>query len=66
MAAEAPSLAAIEEEARQAIAAAPSLPALAEVRARFLGKKGTVGAVLRGIGSLAPEESRVLEVSFER
>ena len=56
MAGEAPSLAAIEEEARQAIAAAPSLAALAETRARFLGKKGSVGAVLRGIGALAPEE----------
>jgi phenylalanyl-tRNA synthetase alpha chain len=56
LAAEASSLAAIEEEARQAIAAAPSLPALAETRARFLGKKGSVGAVLRGIGALAPDE----------
>ena len=56
MAGEAPSLAAIEEEARHAIAAAPTLPALAEVRARFLGKRGSVGAVLRGIGALAPDE----------
>ncbi|RIL07093.1 MAG: phenylalanine--tRNA ligase subunit alpha [Proteobacteria bacterium] len=58
------SLAAIEEEARQAIAAAPSLAALADVRARFLGKKGSVSSVLRGIGALAPEErSRVGEAA---
>jgi phenylalanyl-tRNA synthetase alpha chain len=50
-----PSLATIEEEARQEIGAAPSLAALAEVRARFLGKKGSVSGVLRGIGALAPE-----------
>lgn len=58
------SLAAIEEEARAAVAAAPSLAALAEVRARFLGKKGSVSSVLRGIGALAPEErSRVGEAA---
>ena len=56
MAGEGTSLAAIEEEARQAVAAACSLPALAEIRARFLGKKGSVGVVLRGGGALAPEE----------
>ncbi len=56
MAGEGPSLAAIEEEARLAIAAASSLPALAELRARYLGKKGSVGVVLRGVGALAPEE----------
>lgn len=51
-----PNLEAIEEEARQAIARASSLVALGEVRARFLGKKGTVSALLRGIGALAAEE----------
>lgn len=51
-----PNLAAVEEEARQAAAGAPSLAALTEVRARFLGKKGTVSSLLRGIGALAPEE----------
>jgi phenylalanyl-tRNA synthetase alpha chain len=56
VAGERPSLSTIEGEARLAIAEARSLPALAEVRARFLGKKGSVGVVLRGVGALAPEE----------
>ena len=42
--------------AREAIAAADSLQALTEVRARFLGKKGSVAQILRGIGSLAGDE----------
>jgi phenylalanyl-tRNA synthetase alpha chain len=53
---EAPNLAAIEDEARREIAGAPSLVALGEVRARFLGKKGSVSTLLRGIGALAPAE----------
>ena len=47
---------AILAEARTAIQAAGSAQDLAEVRSRFLGKKGSVAAVLRGIGTLAPEE----------
>jgi phenylalanyl-tRNA synthetase alpha chain len=59
-----PGLAAIEEEARRAIAEAASPTALADVRARFLGKKGSVSAVLRGIGALAPaERTRVGEAA---
>lgn len=54
--AEGPSLAAIEEEARRAVTSAPTLAALAEIRAAFLGKKGSVSSLLRGIGALAPEE----------
>jgi phenylalanyl-tRNA synthetase alpha chain len=46
----------LEREARQAIAAAASLPELAAVRARYLGRKGTLAAILRGIGELAAEE----------
>jgi phenylalanyl-tRNA synthetase alpha chain len=47
-------------EAREAIAAAASPQALQEVRARFLGRKGSVSELLRGIGALSPEErSRV-------
>jgi phenylalanyl-tRNA synthetase alpha chain len=49
-------LAALEREAHEAIHAAESLAALVEVRARVLGKKGTLSALLRGIGALAPEE----------
>ncbi len=46
----------LEEEARREIAAAASLQALTEVRARYLGKKGSVAGVLRGIGDLAGDE----------
>ncbi len=51
-----PNLETVLAEAREAIAGAETLQALVEVRARFLGKKGSVAAVLRGIGGLAPEE----------
>ncbi|MAE96222.1 MAG: phenylalanine--tRNA ligase subunit alpha [Deltaproteobacteria bacterium] len=43
-------------EARGAIAGAESTQALAEIRAGFLGKKGSVSTVLRGIGDLAGAE----------
>ena len=43
-------------EAHTAIAAAETQQALIEIRARFLGKKGSVAGVLRGIGRLEPEE----------
>ena len=43
-------------DAETAIAEASSAQELAEVRAGFLGKKGSVAGVLRGIGSLPPEE----------
>jgi phenylalanyl-tRNA synthetase alpha chain len=56
VAAPAPDLRALEEEALRAVAEAQSLPALAVVRARFLGRKGSVSGVLRGIGALSPEE----------
>ena len=46
----------IEEEARTRIAAADTPQALAEVRAAFLGRKGSLAAVLRGIGKRPPEE----------
>jgi phenylalanyl-tRNA synthetase alpha chain len=49
-------LAGLEREAAGAFAAAGSVQALAEARARFLGRKGALTAVLRGLGALAPEE----------
>ncbi len=49
-------LEALEAEARQEISAAADPQALAEVRARFLGRKGSLRGLLRGIGSLPPEE----------
>jgi phenylalanyl-tRNA synthetase alpha chain len=48
-------LAALEREAEAALAAAGSVQALAEARARFLGRKGALTRVLRGLGELAPE-----------
>jgi phenylalanyl-tRNA synthetase alpha chain len=49
-------LEALEREARTAIEGAASGQALTEVRAGFLGRKGSVSALLRGIGSLSSEE----------
>jgi phenylalanyl-tRNA synthetase alpha chain len=46
----------LEQEAREAIAATESVALLHEVRARYLGRKGSVSAVLRSIGSLEPDE----------
>jgi len=43
-------------EAERALASAASGQALTEVRARFLGRKGSLSELLRGIGELSPEE----------
>ena len=51
-----PDLAQLERDAAAAIAAAGNVQALSEVRAGFLGKKGSLTGVLRGLGGLAPEE----------
>ena len=52
-------LEALEREAREAIAAASTRQDLTEVRARYLGRKGSVSEFLRGIGDLdAGERSR--------
>jgi phenylalanyl-tRNA synthetase alpha chain len=50
------SLDGIVSEAEAAIARAASVQELAEIRARFLGKKGSVTALLRGVGELPAEE----------
>jgi len=44
------------DEALAAIAAAPDVPALEAVRVGYLGKKGSLTGVLRGLGSLSAEE----------
>ena len=49
-------LAALVEEARAAIAGAATLQQLREVRARFLGRKGSVSTRLRAIGALPQGE----------
>jgi phenylalanyl-tRNA synthetase alpha chain len=49
-------LRALETEALRAVAASSTLAALEEVRVSYLGKKGSLTSVLRGLGELAPEE----------
>ena len=49
-------LSALEQQAEQAIAAAADLPALDEIRVRYLGKKGLLTEQLKGLGSLPAEE----------
>ncbi|UCF87834.1 MAG: phenylalanine--tRNA ligase subunit alpha [bacterium] len=44
------------ERARKGIESASSLKELDEVRVRYLGKKGEVTALLKGLGALSPEE----------
>jgi len=46
----------LAEGARRSIGAAADERALEDLRVRYLGKKGEVSAVLRGMGQLAPEE----------
>ena len=57
-------LEALAEGARQSIAQAADERALEELRVRYLGKKGEISAVLRGMGQLAAEDRpRVGEVA---
>ena len=53
-------LPALLAEAEAALRAAGSLQQLIEVRARFLGKKGSLSGLLRGMAALAPAERAVL------
>lgn len=50
----------IQEEAKKALEAAKSASVLEEARVRFLGKKGELTAVLRGMGKLSQEERPVI------
>jgi phenylalanyl-tRNA synthetase alpha chain len=49
-------LAALREEATKAIAAADTLEQLEQLRVSYLGKKGQLSGVLRGMGKLTPED----------
>lgn len=49
-------LAHIESEALEAIQAAKSLADLGQVRVQYLGKKGAITGILKGMGSLPAEE----------
>lgn len=46
----------LANEARQAIIAAPDVPALETARVDYLGKKGALTALLKGLSSLSPED----------
>jgi phenylalanyl-tRNA synthetase alpha chain len=59
-------LSAILSEAEHALAAAATPQELIEVRARFLGKKGSLSGLLRGLGALAPAERAVLGAEANR
>ena len=50
----------IKEKAMQKIAEATNMLELNEVRVEFLGKKGELTAVLRGMGGLSPEERPII------
>lgn len=50
----------LAEEAREAIGAAADLARLRELRVRYLGKKGAITALLRGMGQLPPDQRPVM------
>jgi phenylalanyl-tRNA synthetase alpha chain len=50
------SLDALEQAAQAELAAAAHPAALEEVRVRYLGRKGSLATILRGLGQLAPAE----------
>ncbi len=50
----------LKEEALQKIAATENLRELNDIRVAYLGKKGPITEVLRGMGKLAPEERPVI------
>lgn len=50
----------LQQEALKKIEQASDLKALNEVRVAYLGKKGPITEVLRGMGSLSPEERPVI------
>ncbi|MCH7708791.1 MAG: phenylalanine--tRNA ligase subunit alpha [Myxococcales bacterium] len=56
MSAETSEIQELERSARREIAGAESPQALTEARARYLGRKGSVSALLRTLGDLDPEE----------
>lgn len=53
-------IAQLEREALERIGQADSLDLLNDLRIRYLGKKGGLTAVLKGLGQLAPDERKVV------
>ena len=50
----------IKENAEKEVNSAENLQVLNDVRVKYLGKKGELTAVLRGMGSVAPEERPII------
>lgn len=50
----------LQQEALTAFAAATDMAGLTELRVRYLGKKGSLTEVLKGVGKLSPEERPVI------
>ena len=50
----------LQTEAVDAIAVSPSLDELEQLRVKYLGKKGQLSQILRGMGKLSPEERPVV------
>lgn len=50
----------IRKNAEEEIAAVDTLQGLADVKVKYLGKKGELTAILRGMGALTPEERPVV------
>ncbi|ORX24062.1 phenylalanine--tRNA ligase subunit alpha [Thermoanaerobacterium sp. PSU-2] len=48
------------EEAKKELSSAESLKTLEEIRVKYLGKKGELTQILRGMGSLSPEERPII------
>ncbi|AOY76388.1 phenylalanine--tRNA ligase subunit alpha [Clostridium formicaceticum] len=53
-------LKALQEDAKKEITLADSMEAIEKARVKYLGKKGALTEVLRGMGSLSPEERPVV------
>ena len=49
-------LSALQQEANQAIAATTTLDRLEQLRVSYLGKKGQLSQILRGMGKLSPQD----------
>jgi phenylalanyl-tRNA synthetase alpha chain len=50
----------LQQEAIAAIAATPTLEELESIRVSYLGKKGQLSQILRGMGKLSPEERPIV------
>lgn len=53
-------LTAILQEAKEQLQSASTIAETEEIRVRFLGKKGKLTEILRSMGSLDPEERKVV------